>query len=104
MPVQFYDCDYYAAGLIGEITSIILEFTLNAIEQFLVAELLLLVVDHRELVRLQFVLLQLHGLAHQVGQLDHFSAFGVVFHRLFAHLGQFVDRFVVDLGEELFGT
>jgi hypothetical protein len=46
MPEQFNDRDYYAAGLICEITSIILEFTLNAIEQLLVAELLLLVVDH----------------------------------------------------------
>jgi hypothetical protein len=38
-----------------------------------------LVVDHRELVGLQLILLEFGGLADEVGELDDFSAFVVVF-------------------------
>ena len=67
--------------------SIILkDLSLDPTEQFLIAEFLLLVVDHRKLVGFELVLLQLHGLADQIGQLYHIPRLGIVFDGLLAHI------------------
>jgi len=85
-------------------TSIVEEFALDAVHEFLVGEFLLLVVDHGELVCLKLVLLELHGLRDEVGQLDDLSALGIVFDGLLAHFRKLVDGLVVDLCEQLLGT
>lgn len=82
------------------IRSIVEELPLDAVDEFFVGEFFLLVVDHAKLIGFEFVLLELHGLAHQVAQLDHVAAFRVVLDCLPADLGELVDGLVVDLGEE----
>lgn len=56
-----------------------IELTIDLVHQFLIGQFLLLVVDHRELVGLQLILLELGGFADEVGELDYFSALAVVF-------------------------
>lgn len=77
---------------------------LDAVEEFLVSELLLLVVDHGELVGLELVLLELGGFGDEIGELNDVAALGIGLEGIAADVSQFVNGLVVDLREELFGT
>ena len=78
--------------------------SLDSAHEFLIGQFLLLVVYHRKLVCFQLVLLEFDCLTHQVGQLNHIPALGIVFDGLPAHPRQLIDGFVVYLSEKLFGT
>lgn len=84
--------------------SLINELALDTVHQLLVGQLLLLVVDHGELVGLKLVFLELCRFGYQIGELDDFSALGVTFDGLLAYVGELVNGLVVDLGEQFFGT
>lgn len=80
------------------------DLALNPTQQFLVGQLLLLIVNHREFVGLQLVLLQLGRLRNQIGQLHHLAALGVGLQGLAADLRQLVNGLIVDLRKEFLGT
>ena len=92
------------SGIINIQQRSVVALPLNSVYQLLVGQFLLLVVYHRKLVGLQFVLLQLHGLRYQIGQLNHVSALGIVLYGLSANFAQLVNGFVVYLGEKFLGA
>jgi hypothetical protein len=88
----------------GMASVVLVQLPLDPADQLLICQLLLLVVDHAELVCLQLVLLQLRGLRHQVGQLDGLSTLGVVLDALPAHLSELVNGLIVDLSKQFLGA
>ena len=72
-------------------------FPINFLYQIFIAEFFFLVINHRELISLQFIFLQFQGLSHQISQLYDFSIFTAGFQCLPADFIQLVDGLVVNL-------
>jgi len=75
----------------------LVEFSLYTIQEFFVAEFLLLIVYHGELIGLEFVFFQFDSFSDEIGELYEFSVFGIVFDSFFADVSELIDGFVIDL-------